>query len=91
MEIDNDQCEVLMLNTFQFQLIQVSMKNLNSTHIYVMKMNKMHVTHMLIFLCIKKIIESGILVSGMLKVWEDTDGCANKYRSYMDIYLMTVL
>ena len=27
----------------------------------------------------------------MSKVWEDTDGCANKYRCNLDIYLMTVL
>ena len=27
----------------------------------------------------------------MLTVWEDTDGCANKYRCALAIYLMTVL
>ena len=43
------------------------------------------------FSYIKKIIELGILVSGMLKVWKYTDGCAKKYRSYLDMYLMTVL
>ena len=30
-------------------------------------------------------------MSGMSKVWEDTAGCANKYRCNLDIYLMTVL
>ena len=56
-----------------------------------MTMNKMHVTHMLIFFFIKKIIESRILVSGMLKLWEDTDSCAKKYRHDLAIYLMAVL
>ena len=36
-------------------------------------------------------MESGILVSGKLKAWEYTDGCAKKYRFDLDIYLMTVL
>ena len=27
----------------------------------------------------------------MSTVWEDTDGCANKYWCALDIYLMTVL
>ena len=30
-------------------------------------------------------------MSGMLTVWEDTDGCAKKYRCDLAIYLMTVL
>ena len=35
--------------------------------------------------------ESGILVSGMSKVWEDTDGRANQYIRALAIYLMTIL
>ena len=35
--------------------------------------------------------ESGILMSGMSTVWEDTNGFAKKYRHALDIYLMTVL
>ena len=27
----------------------------------------------------------------MSTVWEDTDGCANKYRCALAIYLMTIL
>ena len=27
----------------------------------------------------------------MSKVWEDTDGCAKKYRCDLDLYLMNVL
>ena len=34
---------------------------------------------------------SGILACGMSKVWEDADGCANKYRCALAIYLMAVL
>ena len=30
-------------------------------------------------------------MSGMSTVWEDTDGCANKYRCDLSIYLPTVL
>ena len=30
-------------------------------------------------------------MSGMLTVWQDTDGCANKYRCALSIYLMTML
>ena len=40
---------------------------------------------------IQKIIELGLLVSVMSTLWEYTDGCANKYRCDLDIYLMTVL
>ena len=39
----------------------------------------------------EKKLESGRLVSGMSTVWEDTDGCAKKYRCALTIYLMTVL
>ena len=35
--------------------------------------------------------ESGILVSSMSTVWEETNGCANLYRWALDIYLMGVL
>ena len=38
-----------------------------------------------------KIFESGILVSGMSTVWEDTDGCVKNYRCNLDIYLMNML
>ena len=37
------------------------------------------------------IFESGILVSGMSTVWENTYGCAKKYSWYLSVYLMTVL
>ena len=30
-------------------------------------------------------------MSGMSTVWEDTEGCAKKYRCDLAIYLMTVL
>ena len=43
------------------------------------------------FYLLKKLFESGILVSGMSTVWEDTDGCAKKYMCALTIYLMTVL
>ena len=46
-----------------------------------MKMNKMHVIHLL-----KKYIESGLLVSGMSTVWEDTNGFVKQYRFDLDIY-----
>ena len=39
----------------------------------------------------KNFLESGILVSGMSKVMEDTDGYAKQYRWALDTYLMTVL
>ena len=38
-----------------------------------------------------KPLESGILVSGISKVWEYTDGCANKYMCALAVYLMTLL
>ena len=56
-----------------------------------MTMNKIHVIHMLICFIYLKIFESGILVSAMSTVWEDTDGCSNKYRFALAIYLMSVL
>ena len=40
---------------------------------------------------IKQFFDSRILVCGMSKVWWDTDGCADKYRCALDVYLMTVL
>ena len=54
-------------------------------------MNKMHLIHMLICFIYQKCFESGILVSSMSKLCEDTDGCANQYRCDLAIYLMTVL
>ena len=56
-----------------------------------MTMNKMHVIHMIIWLIYFKKLDSGILVSGMSTVWEDTDDCAKKHRCDLTIYLMTVL
>ena len=56
-----------------------------------MTMNKMRVIHILICFIYLKTFESGILVSSMSTVWEDTDGCAKQYRWALDIYLMTVL
>ena len=44
-----------------------------------------HMVHLLLFL------ESGIFVSGMSTVWEDTDGCSKEYMCALAIYLMTVL
>ena len=40
-------------------------------------------------LFIKK-IESGRLVSGISRVWEDTDGCSKQYMCGLSIKLMTV-
>ena len=40
---------------------------------------------------ILKISESGILVSGMSTVWEDTDVCTKQYRRALNIYIVTVL
>ena len=37
------------------------------------------------------VLESGILVPGMLIVWGDTNGCSKQYRCALDIYLITVL
>ena len=37
------------------------------------------------------LLESGVLVSGMSTVWEDTDDCANQYSCALDIYLMIVV
>ena len=38
-----------------------------------------------------KNFESGILVTGMSTVLEETDGCAKQYRCALAVYLMTVL
>ena len=38
-----------------------------------------------------KKIESGILVSGISTVWEDTYSCSKQYIFYLSIYLMNVL
>ena len=35
--------------------------------------------------------QSEILVSGMSTVWEDTNGCAKKYRCYLAVSIMAVL
>ena len=43
------------------------------------------------YLFIKKIIELGLLVSGMSTVWEDTNGCAKGSMCALDIYLLGVL
>ena len=56
-----------------------------------MTMNKMHVIQTLICFVYLKKKESGLLVSGMSIVWEDTNGCAKQYRCALDIYLMTVV
>ena len=45
-----------------------------------------HIIHLF-----KKNIESGLLVSGMSKVWDDTNWRAKKYRCSLTIYLITVL
>ena len=45
-----------------------------------------HMCHLL-----KILFESGILFSGMAKVWEDTDGCFKQYSCALSIYFMTVI
>ena len=40
---------------------------------------------------LKKIFDSVVLVCGMSRVWEDTDGFAKKYSCALAIYLITVL
>ena len=35
--------------------------------------------------------QSGLFVSGISTVWEDTDGCAKKYICALDIYSINVL
>ena len=55
-----------------------------------MKMNNIHVIHMLIWFIYKNKLESGRLVSDMSKVWEDTGGCVNQYRYAFSIYLMNL-
>ena len=40
---------------------------------------------------LKTFLESGIVVPSISAVWEDTDGCAQKYMHALAIYLMTVL
>ena len=40
---------------------------------------------------IKKFFESGILVSGMSWVWEDTNGFTKQYRCDLSIYVMNFL
>ena len=47
-------------------------------------MDNMNVTHLLF-------LESGIFLSVMSTVWEDTNGCAKNYRCALDICLTTVL
>ena len=55
-------------------------------------MNKIHVIPTLIsFHILKYIFESGILVSSVSTVWKDINGCGNKYRCPLDIYLITEL
>ena len=48
--------------------------------------SRVHMVHIL-----KIFLESGKIVSGMSKVWEDTDGCENQHMCDLVIYLMTVL
>ena len=48
-------------------------------------------SHANMFHLLKIFLESGILVSGMSPVWEDTDGCAKQYRCALSKYLMTML
>ena len=48
-------------------------------------------SHAHMFHLLKIFLESGILVSGISKLWEDTDGYANQYRCDLGIYLITVL
>ena len=43
------------------------------------------------FHLLKTFLESGILVSGVSIVWEDTNCCAKKNRCDLGIYLMSVL
>ena len=51
----------------------------------------MHVIHMLICLIYSIFLESRIFVSGMSKVWEETNGYAKQYMCAFAIYIITVL
>ena len=51
----------------------------------------MHAIHMLICFIYSKTFESGLLMSSISTVQEDTGGCVNKYRYDLAIPLMTVL
>ena len=57
-------------------------------------MNKIHVIHMIICFIYSKKIESGILVSGMSIVWEETNGCAKQYMcdvtKYHDWFIILI-
>ena len=88
-EIENYQQKIFVVNIFQIQLILVAMEK-NEFHLYISDYNEQDVcdSHDHIFHLLRFIFESRILVSGMSTVWEDTDGCANKYRKDLDIYLM---
>ena len=61
-------------------------------HSYISDYNDKYAcdSHAYIFHKLKK-IESGILVSGMSIVWEDTYVCSKQYMCALAIYLMTVL
>ena len=62
-------------------------------HSYVSDDNEKYAcdSHAHMVYLLKIFLESGIFVSGMSTVWEDTDGCAKKYICALAIYLMTVL
>ena len=71
----------------------VTTKKKYEFHSYIIDKNEQdaynshaHIIHLLEIL-----FESGIWVSGMSTVWEDTDGCANNYGCDLAIYLLTVL
>ena len=48
-------------------------------------------SHANIIYLFKTIIELGLLVSGMLTVWEDTNSCEKQYRCDLALYLLTFL
>ena len=48
-------------------------------------------SHAHMFDLLNKLFDSGILVCGILRVWEYTNGCATQYRCALVIYLMNML
>ena len=81
-----------MLNIFQINYIQVSMKKNKKNHSYISDENKKYAcdSHAHTINLFNKFFESVLSVSGMSTVWEDTYGCAKQYRCALDIYLMRV-
>ena len=62
-------------------------------HSYISDENEQYAfdSHAQMVHLLKHVLESGILVTGMSTVWEDTYGCVKQYRCALVIYLMNVL